>query len=211
MVGVNTVNAMATETRQHILNEAREVFLKEGLARFSMRTVAERVGISATALYRHFDDKDALLASLLGEAFGTFGSYLGRALAGKTPLERLRLAGLAYIDFALEHPRDYELMFLTNCRDLGFKRIYRENDERSRGTFEFLVERVEDCIESKVFARREPREVALYVWSTLHGIVSLWLMGQLRESMDERAFRAQAGLTLRLIEVGLGAGETRRK
>ena len=93
---------MATETRQQILSEAREVFLKEGLAGFSMRTVAERVGISATALYRHFDDKDALLASLLGEAFGTFGSYLGRALAGKSPLERLHLAGLAYVDFALD-------------------------------------------------------------------------------------------------------------
>jgi AcrR family transcriptional regulator len=198
---------MATETRQQILHEAREVFLKEGLSRFSMRTVAERVGISATALYRHFDDKDALLASLLGEAFGTFGSYLGRALAGKTPLERLQLAGVAYVDFALEHPRDYELMFLTNCRDLGFKRIYKETDERSRGTFEFLVERVEDCMESKVFARRDARETALYIWSTLHGIVSLWLLGQLRESMDEPAFRAQVGLTLRMIEVGLALGD----
>jgi AcrR family transcriptional regulator len=199
------------ETRQQILNEAREVFLKEGLARFSMRTVAERVGLSATALYRHFDDKDALLASLLGEAFATFGSYLGRALAGKTPLERLQLAGLAYVDFALEHPRDYELMFLTNCKDLGYKRIFKETDERSRGTFEFLVDRVEDCLKAKVFARRDPRETALYIWSTLHGIVSLWLLGQLRESMDERAFRAQAELTLHLIEVGLGANDAARR
>ena len=197
---------MATETRQQILNEAREVFLKEGLARFSMRTVAERVGVSATALYRHFDDKDALLASLLGEAFATFGSYLGRALAGKTPLERLHLAGLAYVDFALDHPRDYELMFLTNCQELGYKRIFKETDERSRGTFEFLVDRVEDCMKAKVFAQRDARAAALYAWSTLHGVVSLWLHGQLRESMDELAFREQVELTLRLIEAGLAAG-----
>jgi AcrR family transcriptional regulator len=202
---------MATETRQQILTEAREVFLKEGLARFSMRAVAERVGLSATALYRHFDDKDALLASLLGEAFATFGSYLGRALSGKTALERLHLAGLAYVDFALDHPRDYELMFLTNCQELGYKRIFKETDERSRGTFEFLVERVEDCMKSKVFTRRDAREAALYAWSTLHGIVSLWLYGQLKEAMDERAFRAQAELTLELIEKGLGAGEAPRR
>lgn len=199
------------ETRQQILNEAREVFLKEGLSGFSMRAVADRVGLSATALYRHFDDKDALLASLLGEAFATFGSYLGRALAGKTALERLHLAGLAYVDFALDNPRDYELMFLTNCRELGYKRIFKETDERSRGTFEFLVERIEDCMKSKVFSRRDPREAALYTWSTLHGIVSLWLCGQLRESMDERVFRAQVELTLHLIEVGLGTGDAPRR
>ena len=110
------------ETRQQILTEARELFLEDGLAGFSMRAVASRVGVSATALYRHFNDKDALLASLLSEAFATFGSYLGRALGGRTPIERFRAIGLAYVDFALDHPRDYELMFLTNCAELGFKR-----------------------------------------------------------------------------------------
>ena len=70
------------DTRQQILCEAREVFLENGLSGFSMRTVAQRVGVTATALYRHFDGKDALLASMLGEAFATVGSYLGRALAG---------------------------------------------------------------------------------------------------------------------------------
>lgn len=202
---------MATDTRKQILHEAREVFLKEGLAGFSMRTVADRVGLSATALYRHFDDKDALLASLLGEAFGTFGSYLGRALAGKTPIERLRLSGYAYVNFALEHPRDYELMFLTNCRDLGFKRIYQEVDARSRGTFEFLVERVEECMKSRVFAPREPRETALYIWSSLHGIVSLWLLGHLRESMSEREFCDQAALTIQRIEAALRSKDGRQR
>ena len=194
------------ETRQQILIEARELFLEGGLTGFSMRTVAERVGVSATALYRHFDDKDALLASLLGEAFGTFGSYLGRALAGRTPLERLRLTGAAYLDFALEHPRDYELMFLTNCSELGFKKIFKETGDRSRGTFEFLVDRIEDCIKAGVFARRDARELALYAWSTVHGVASLWLFGQLRETMDEQAFRAHTELTLDLIEIALRPG-----
>jgi len=198
---VNIVNM--SDTRKQILEEAREVFLEEGLAGLSMRTVAERVGVSATALYRHFDDKDALLATMLGEAFATFGSYLGRALGGRTPLARFRLTGEAYFDFALEHRRDYELMFLTNCYDLGFKRISKEIDERSRPTFEFLVERVEECMDERVFVRGEPREVALYAWSTVHGTASLWLLGQLREAMDLTAFRAHIVLTLDLIERAL--------
>ena len=200
-----------TDTRRQILEEAREVFLEEGLAGLSMRTVAERVGVSATALYRHFDDKDALLATMLGEAFASFGSYLGRALGGRTPLARFRLTGEAYFDFALDHPRDYELMFLTNCADLGFKRISKEIDERSRPTFEFLVERVEECMQARVFVRRDPREVALYAWSTVHGTASLWLLGQLREVMNLAAFRTQMSRTLDLIERALGAREDSRR
>lgn len=168
-----------------------------------MRNVADAVGVSATALYRHFADKDALLANLLAEAFGTFGSYLGRSLGGRTPLERFRRCGLAYVDFALEHPRDYELMFLTNCRDLGFKRIRSEVDQRSQPTFELVVDRARECIAAGVFLERDARQAALYSWATLHGLVSLWLLGQLKESMAEAALRQHAELTLDLIELGL--------
>src|SRR5688572_5975177 len=191
------------DTREQIKVEARELFLKSGLAGFSMRAVAERVGVSATALYRHFDDKDALLASLLSDAFGTFGGYLGRSLGGRTPLERFRSMGLAYVDFALDHPRDYELMFLTNCAEFGFKRIRSEVDQRSQPTFEMLVDRVKECMEQGIFAARDERQVGLYIWATLHGIVSLWLFGQLKEAMDERALRQHAELTVDLIELSL--------
>jgi AcrR family transcriptional regulator len=195
------------ETRQQILVAARELFLEGGLNGVSMRAVGERVGISATALYRHFDDKDALLAALLSEAFTTFGGYLGRALGGRTPLERFRRMGLSYVDFALEHPRDYELMFLTNCADLGFKRIRSEVDQRSQPTFELLVDRVRECIASGVFAPRDERQVSLHAWAVLHGIVSLWLMGQLKEAMDLTALRQHVELTLDLLEISLRPGE----
>jgi len=191
------------DTRERIKAEARELFLQGGLAGFSMRALAERVGVSATALYRHFDDKDALLASLLSEAFGTFGAYLGRALAGRTPLERFRGMGLAYVEFALDHPRDYELMFVTDCAEAGYKRIRGEIGERSRPTFEMLVDRVKECMQHGIFAPRDERQVALYVWATLHGIVSLWLFGQIKDSFDERALRQHVELTIDLIEISL--------
>lgn len=170
-----------------------------------MRTVAEGVGVSATALYRHFQDKDALLASLLGEAFGTFGSYLGRCLRGSTPLERFRLCGAAYVDFALDHPRDYELMFLTNCQDRGLERVRREVDKRSLPTFEMLVDRVRECIEAGVFCQRDERQAALFAWATLHGALGLWLFGQLRQGLDELAMRKHMELTLDFIEISLRA------
>jgi AcrR family transcriptional regulator len=192
-------------TRQQILEEAREVFLKQGLVGFSMRAVAERVGVSATALYRHFDGKDALVATMLGEAFATFGSYLGRGLGGRKPLERFRKTGEAYFDFALDHPRDYQLMFLTNCAELGFRRISKEIEERSQPTFQFLVDRIEECMAAGAMMKGDARQVALYVWSTVHGAASLWLYGQLSESLDLPAFRAHTALCLDLLERALSA------
>jgi AcrR family transcriptional regulator len=191
------------ETRQQILSEARELFLKKGLSGVSMRAVADGVGVSATALYRHFNDKDALLASLLGEAFGTFGSYLGRCLGGRTPLERFRICGQEYIHFALDHPRDYELMFSTNCTDLGLKQVNTEVNERAQPTFEILVDRVRECMEAGVFVQRDVRQIALYTWATLHGPIGLWLQGHLKAAIDEPALRQHMELTLDYIELSL--------
>jgi AcrR family transcriptional regulator len=199
------------DTRLQILGEARELFLKKGLSGVSMRAVAEGVGVSATALYRHFHDKDALLASLLSEAFGTFGSYLGRCLGGSTPLERFRMCGRAYVEFALDHPRDYELMFLTNCQQLGLSRVRTEVGKRSQPTFEILVDRVRECVETGVFLQRDERQVALFAWATLHGPISLWLLGQLKDAMDAPALRQHMELTLDYIELSLRSSQSAQR
>ena len=138
------------EMPERILRASRELLKKQGLSGFSMRGVADRVGVSATALYRHFHDKDALLSALLEQGFSTFSSYLMRSLTGKTPLERLRRAGRAYFDFALEHPRDYALMFMTPCQELGLDRVSQQARGRMEGTFVFLVDRVKECITALV-------------------------------------------------------------
>jgi AcrR family transcriptional regulator len=191
------------ETRERILVEAREVLLENGLNGFSMRGVADRVGVSATALYRHFEHKDALLASLLEHGFTTFANYLVRALAGKTPLERFRLTGLAYFDFALEHPRDYELMFMTSCRALGFDKVSADIKQRMNGTFVFLVDRTVECMKAGVFAERDPHAVALSVWADVHGLASLWLSDHLSDSLDLTGFRQSIDFMLDRIEWSL--------
>jgi AcrR family transcriptional regulator len=195
------------ETRERILGEARELFLDRGLEGFSMRVLAERVGISAPAIYRHFEDKDALLATLIDSSFSTFSGYLGRALSGTTPRERFRRCGEAYFAFALENPRAYRLMFLTDCRELGLVRISREIDERARGTFLFLVDRIRECIDAGVFTSGDPMRIALWVWSQVHGLSSLWLLGQLEGKLDLPGFRQMASEGLDRIEISLRSQE----
>jgi AcrR family transcriptional regulator len=192
------------DTRGKILQESGELLREKGVAGFSMRGVAERVGVTATALYRHFEDKDALLATLLDEGFSTFGQYLMRALSGRTPLERLRRAGYAYFDFALEHPRDYALMFMTPCRELGLESVSAGAKARMDGTFVFLVDRIKECIAAGAFAEREPQSAALHVWATVHGLASLRLNGQLDE-LDADAFGKHVDFTLDRIVTSLAA------
>src|SRR5436309_821555 len=93
-----------SETRARILDAARSVFIEMGAEAVTMRRVAERVGVTPTALYRHFEHKDALLNTVIDAGFETFASYLYRSLQGQTPTERLERSGAAYLSFALEQP-----------------------------------------------------------------------------------------------------------
>ena len=198
------------ETRERILCESRELLQEKGIAGFSMRGVAERVGVTATALYRHYEDKDALLATLLEHAFTTFSSYLMRALAGKTPLERLRWAGNAYFDFALDHPRDYALMFMTPCQELGLVSVSESAKTRMNATFVFLVDRVKECIAAGVCEPHDPMATALNIWAEVHGLASLRLNGQLAD-LDASAFRERVEFMLDRIELSLRPGATARR
>lgn len=198
------------EMPERILRASRELLKNEGLSGFSMRGVAERVGVSATALYRHFHDKDALLSALLEQGFSTFYTYLMRSLAGKTPLDRLRRAGRSYLDFALEHPRDYALMFMTPCEELGLDRVSEQARARMEGTFVFLIDRVQECITAGVVAPHDPRDVALNIWAEVHGLTCLRLNGQLAE-MDDLVFDQRIDFMLDRIELSLRPGlEARR-
>ena len=190
------------EMPERILAEGRELLRQEGLNGFSMRGLANRVGVSATALYRHYRDKDALLSAMLEEGFSTFASYLMRALDGKTPMERLRGAGRAYFAFALEHPRDYALMFMTPCEELGFDRVSESARARMDGTFVFLTDRVKECIADGVAASLDPDAVALNIWAEVHGLACLRLNGQLAK-MDDQAFEERIAFMLDRIEASL--------
>ena len=84
---------------------ARDLSLEGGLEGLSMRKVAARCGLTATAIHRHFPDKDALLTSTIDAAFGLFTGYLSRALHEREPLERLREMTRQYFAFGREHHR----------------------------------------------------------------------------------------------------------
>jgi AcrR family transcriptional regulator len=195
-------------TRSDLLHAARELYVREGLQGLSMRLVAERAGVSAPAIYRHFESKEDLIFELCREGHRTFATYLARGLAGKTPRERLVRTGLGYLDFALEHRAFYLLLFATPTEQLGFEKLGARNMEEGALTFQMLVDRVRECMDVKVLAKGDPLVVAVEIWAHVHGLSSLYLRscdgpGLPPSIRDEASFRTLYAASLDHLLHGL--------
>jgi AcrR family transcriptional regulator len=171
-------------TKEKLLREARDLYLEVGPTAFSLREVARRTGLTAAAVYRHYDGKEALLGAVAEEGFRLFGSYLLGTLAKRRPVERLRAAGDQYLRFGLEQPRDYRVIFMSDVLD------HAETGPATSATFGFLVDRVRECVDAKAFAPGDPVEIATMIWAHVHGLVSLRLAGHLTVVGDDAAFSA---------------------
>lgn len=176
----------ATSTKERLIAAARDHFVEVGGARFSLREVARSTGLSAAAVYRHFEGKEALLEAVYAEGFRVFASYLFVALSERDPLARLRASGRQYLAFGLERPRDYQAIFMRD----GPPTKAGGSGCTPDPTFQFLVDRVRDCVVSGVFVDVDPEDAAVGIWSHVHGLVSLRLSGHLVPAGDEDAFRA---------------------
>lgn len=195
-MNVYSVNMSAKpSTKDRILSCAREIYLRDGYAYLSMRKVAACAGISATAIYRHFQDKEALLIQLMAEGFARFQQHLDDARQGGEPMADLRAAAEAYADFALTHPADYTILFSAPDELMELKRQDPERAQQRRASFWLLVELVEAVIATQAAHTDgpvpDPETAALRLWGHMHGMVSLYLGNKFE--MSEDAFRAFYG------------------
>ena len=147
------------DLRAALLRAAGKVLEKEGLAGLSLRDLARRAGVSHNAPYRHFPDRDALLAALAAEGFG----QLGEAMRGRSGKEM----GEAYVGFALEHPQRFRLMFG------GLVPMAKSAELRgaAAATHGALVGVFKD--------HPRPEVAAAAAWALVHGLAHLKLDGHL--------------------------------
>jgi AcrR family transcriptional regulator len=163
-----------SELRLAILDAAAELFLERGYEQFSMRQVAERVGYTATTIYRYFADKDALIFAVVDRGFERFGAALDEAAASTTdPVERLFALGRAYVAFGLANRAYYQLMFMQRSDYLAAAPA--EAKEPRYATFLTLQRAVEAAIEDGVIRRGDALEYSHAIWALVHGIVSIAL------------------------------------
>src|SRR5215471_8502554 len=101
------------QLRTKILDAARELFAQHGYEAVTMRKVADRIEYSPTAIYFHFKDKSELVRALCEHDYRAFAQRFLSLVSVADPIERLLKSAEAYVEFALEHPNHYRLMFMT--------------------------------------------------------------------------------------------------
>ena len=193
-----------TLLRQQILDAARELLVREGYERLSMRRVAERIDYSPTAIYLHFKDKQDLVFSLCDETFAKLVHEL-ETLPQEfpDPLVRLRKGLERYIAFGLKHPDHYLPAFvLPPPEDLDPKRRRETMSPDSNGLKALACLR--DCIADGVRARKlrkvDPDLAARAAWAAIHGITSLLIV---HESFPWGDPHAVIGATIDALVDGL--------
>ena len=160
--------------RGEILRAAKHLFAEEGVAHVTMRRIGAAVGVSPTALYMHFADKEALLAAIAQDVFSELLERLERSnTIGQTPLESLRSGLRAYIAFGLERPDEYRLTFMSRTfRRTEPKPHAMEIADRS---FAILQDKVTSLMRDGSIAAGDPCAVAEAIWATLHGVTAMLL------------------------------------
>lgn len=144
-----------------MLAAAGQLLEKKGIEALSLREAARRAGVSHAAPYRHFRDREALLAALAAEGFRMFRERLETA-------ERsggLRARGEAYIAFALAHPQRFRLMFGSGISLAGSADL-REQAGRAFGGLERAI---------AAHAGQDAPHAAIAAWALVHGLSHLLL------------------------------------
>jgi AcrR family transcriptional regulator len=179
--------------RDRISAAAQEIYLQEGIEAVSMRKVADRVGVSAPAIYRHFENKNALLSEIVIQGLKILEGYLQPAFDEGSPRERLVRMIEGYLEFALAEPKYFDFAFLTPSREID--RLADELAKPNLETFRVAIDVVGECIRDGTFAPGDSLETGIMVWAEAHGLVTLFRTG--RFGANEDAFRE---IYRRLIE-----------
>ena len=159
------------ELRASIIETAERILVADGAEAVTMRAIAERIGYSATTIYHHFEDRDELLATVLERAFGEFRRGLAAALTSTDDHpEQVRRMGRAYVDFALEHPAHYQLMFVQRPEFL--MHAGPEEGASYQEALTALAQLVAEAPAGRA-GRIEPRDGAHALWGAMHGISAL--------------------------------------
>jgi AcrR family transcriptional regulator len=166
------------DLRRALLQEAVRTIQTRGVEALTLRAAGQTLGVSRTALYRHFTDKAALLSAVAQEGFRMLRLELVAAWdkggGGRNGFEQM---GVAYVRFAVEHPAHYRVMFG------GFLRGYASDAPlatEGSAAFQVLVDALAAQQRAGLVRQDDPQQLAQFVWAVVHGVARLAIDGQLR-------------------------------
>ena len=195
-----------SETRDKILDAARELFVTEGYEGVSMRRVAEKIEYSPTAIYVYFADKQELFHELCQQDYARLAEVFQSSAMSSDPIERLKQIGSTYTEFGVRYPNHYKFMFMTPHPP-------HEPDEEDRevmgnpevDAYAFLKWAVQQAIDAGRL-REEFQDAELIsqtLWAAVHGVISLDIAKCTDPWVDWRPLQQRAQLMLDATMRGL--------
>ena len=195
-----------SETRDKILDAARELFVTEGYEGVSMRKVAEKIEYSPTAIYVYFADKQELFHELCQQDYARLAEVFQSSEMSTDPIERLKQTGRAYTEFGVPYPNHYKFMFMTTHPP-------HEPDQEDRevmgnpevDAYAFLKWGVEQAIDAGRF-REELQDAELIsqtLWASVHGVIALNIAKCSDPWVDWRPLEERAEMMLDVTLRGL--------
>ena len=159
------------EMRKSIIDAAMHMFMYEGYENASIRKIADKIEYSPATIYLYYKDKDELLYDVQAQCFEKLVGIFSEKVNSEDPFTRLRQIGHAYIDFGLNNPEIYDLMFIMKSpmKSVEEYEAWHNGDD----AFTFLVTCIAGCIERKQIIFTDVRHGALSVWAMAHGLISL--------------------------------------
>ena len=169
-----------------LLDAALHIVETQGTGALTLRAAARSAGVSQAAPYRHFTNKEAILAAVAEEGFRSLMTAIRQATAaGDGPLGRLRGVGIGYVTFATSHPSHFRVMFGREMADRSASPTLRQV---ATDTFNMLVDAMSDCQRAGLVRSEEPAaDLALTAWSGVHGLSALLVDGVLDKPVAEVA------------------------
>lgn len=186
-----------TEMREAILSAALRLFSDKGFENVTMRNIADEIEYSVGTIYLYFGDKDEIFYELHKMGFDEFYKRQLAVQYIKDPLNRLTEHGLAYIQFAIDKPHYYDLMFIS--RTPG--KFINQQDEWISGnrTYDLLKININQAKDAGYFKKTEVDVAAFALWSFVHGISSLFVRDRLKMIPQESIGPLVSG-ALRFLE-----------
>ena len=168
--------------KQALIEAGQQILIENGINGLSLRETAKAAGVSHTAPYRHFTDKEALLAAIAESGFDSLAEALLNTIEQHPddPKEQLAAATATYVKLAVTRLEMHQLMFADGFDDDAMSDTMLEKKQQ---TFNALSKIIENGQKKNIFKKTETLELVIAAWSMMHGYTMLLTTGQLSESV----------------------------
>jgi AcrR family transcriptional regulator len=163
------------DLRNALVQAGLQILRENDVHSLSLREVARLAGVSQAAPYRHFTNKESLLAAIAQEGFVLLSSKIRAVITrlSSSPKEQFHACNLEHFRLATEHPDHFRLMFggglVLNPKD------HPELARAARESFDEFVQVIANCQRAQLIKSGDPQQMAIFAWSGVHGFATLYI------------------------------------